>query len=224
MFDEIFLVSGISPRNFFNFLDTQLGDGNGFVNKKEFRVGARKKLGIPSDIIKDEELDSLYLEMHSKEKIDVRRKGVSEATLTSFLETTQYAKYCTGTFDYNEKDKEDENGNLIKGTTKENQNIWSRDVAKEWESKGHMKANKRHQDILAANNLASILSIALLLDPDIADKGSRCTDALKRESSKRLDMFSRALLYAMCLCREFYQYVHLNTTHNVSPFLYFHDT
>jgi len=58
---------------------------------------------------------------------------------------------------------------------------------------GSSKPCKFHQDLLRGSNLQRVLSEAILVNPDIAFKGSQCTVGLKVESQRRLTLVFRAL-------------------------------
>jgi len=87
-------------------------------------------------------------------------------------------------------------------------NLWSVDVAGRWGPRlvrGNAKClvEPRHQDILRACNLQAILNECIeAVDPEIAWKGSICTEREKAESERRLTLAKRALL---CLCTAFVQ-------------------
>jgi hypothetical protein len=58
---------------------------------------------------------------------------------------------------------------------------------------GSSKPCKFHQDLLRGSNLQRVLSEAILINTDIAFKGSQCTVGLKVESQRRLTLVLRAL-------------------------------
>jgi hypothetical protein len=75
------------------------------------------------------------------------------------------------------------------------QHIWHTDVATKWLKKPREKRVpcSFHQNILRGCNLQSVLREALVIDPDIAFKGSVCTVGLKVESQRRLTLVSRSI-------------------------------
>jgi hypothetical protein len=87
----------------------------------------------------------------------------------------------------------------LDGVTFESKGLYSLDVAGKWAPRLVPKssagpANKEHQDILRACNFQAVLIESILMDPEIAWKGSICTEREKEESQRRLTLVSRAFL------------------------------
>lgn len=83
----------------------------------------------------------------------------------------------------------------LDGVTYECRNVWSLDVAAKWVGFEAEELEKRHQNILRALNLQSILAFSLHhLDPDVAFKGIDITEREKHESRYRISMAKRALI------------------------------
>jgi hypothetical protein len=85
----------------------------------------------------------------------------------------------------------------LQGNSYETKTLWSLDVANKWGPLLRDKSSyisKKNQDILRSSNLQEVLLESVMMDPEIAWKGSICTDREKAESERRLTMVKRALL------------------------------
>jgi hypothetical protein len=92
----------------------------------------------------------------------------------------------------------------LQGNTYECKGLWSLDVAAKWSKGGDGSAvsfggkschDHHHQSILRACNLQAVLAEGLVMDHEIAWKGSICTEREKHESERRLTLAKRALLH-----------------------------
>jgi len=87
----------------------------------------------------------------------------------------------------------------LQGNFYESKGLWSLDVANRWapmlRDSSYM-VDQQNQDILRSCNLQAIMLESVVLDPEIAWKGSICTDREKAESERRLTM----VCFSSCYC------------------------